>query len=263
MDAVSGGYLRDVHRRRSVRGFTSRRGEQHELEGINPSLVSCIVPVFNGERYLAEALDSIRHQTYRSLEIIVADDGSTDSTPQVLAHYGELVRYVRQPNAGPASARNLGLSAAQGEFVAFLDADDVWHREKLARQLACFQARPELDVCTTHVQNFWIPELRDEEAQFRNSRLMEPKPSHTTATLLARRLLFEKLGAFNATLNHGDAADWFLRAKDRGAIIEVLPDVLVYRRLHHTNRSRRFAAASRDEFLHLIKARLDRRRRAG
>ena len=67
MDAVSGGYLRDVHRRRSVRGFTSRRGEQHELEGMNPSLVSCIVPVFNGERYLAEALDSIRHQTYRSL----------------------------------------------------------------------------------------------------------------------------------------------------------------------------------------------------
>jgi len=97
------------------------------------SLISCIVPVFNGERYVSEALDSILAQTYRPLEIIVADDGSIDGTAAVVASYGEQVIYLRQANAEPA-ARNLGLSAARGEFVAFLDAVDLWHPEKLAHE---------------------------------------------------------------------------------------------------------------------------------
>ena len=129
-----------------------------------PSLISCIVPVYNGERYLKEALDSILTQSYRPLEIIVVDDGSTDGTAEVVAGYGERVRYVWQSNAGPWIARNLGLSATQGEFISFLDADDLWHAEKLARQMARFEARPELDLCVTHLQNFWIPELEGEEA---------------------------------------------------------------------------------------------------
>jgi len=96
-------------------------------------LISCIVPVYNGERYLKEALDSILVQTHCPLEIIVADDGSTDGTASVVAGYGEGVKHLWQPNAGETAARNMGLSAAQGEFVAFLDADDLWHPEKLAR----------------------------------------------------------------------------------------------------------------------------------
>src|SRR2546426_10667200 len=95
------------------------------------SLISCIVPVFNGERYLHETLNSILAQTYRPLEIIVADDGSTDGTRTIVASYGQQVRYLWQLNAGPAAARNLGLTAAKGEFIAFLDADDLWHPEKL------------------------------------------------------------------------------------------------------------------------------------
>src|SRR5438093_12571348 len=105
------------------------------------SMISCVVPVFNGERYLAEALESILEQSYRPLEIIVADDGSTDGTRAVVAHYGTQVRYLWQPNSGPAAARNLGLSAARGEFVAFLDADELGHPEKLERQMARFAAR--------------------------------------------------------------------------------------------------------------------------
>ena len=88
-------------------------------------LISCIVPVYNGERYIKEALDSILAQTYRPLEIIVADDGSTDGTESVVANYGNRVRCLWQPNAGPAAAWNLGVRAAQGEFVVFLDSDDV------------------------------------------------------------------------------------------------------------------------------------------
>jgi len=108
------------------------------------SLISCIVPVFNGERYLGEALDSILGQTHRPLEIIVADDGSTDRTATVAAGYGDQIRYLYQPNAGTASACNLGLGAARGGFIAFLAADDLWHPEKLMRQMVRFRERPEL-----------------------------------------------------------------------------------------------------------------------
>ena len=130
-------------------------------------LISCIVAVYNGERYLGEAIDSILAQTYRPSEIIIVDDGSTDGTAAVVARYGQQVRYVWQPNSGPAAARNLGLDVMQGEFVAFLDADDLWHPEKLAQQMARFRARPELDYCVAHAQNFWVPELQGEALNLR------------------------------------------------------------------------------------------------
>jgi glycosyltransferase involved in cell wall biosynthesis len=225
------------------------------------ALVSCIVPVFNGERYLGEALESILKQSYRPIEIIVADDGSTDGTARVISQYGEQIRYLRQTNAGPAAARNLGLAAAQGEFVAFLDADDLWHPEKLERQMARFQARPELDYCLAHVQNFWVPELIEEEKRFRDHRISKPIPGYSTCTLLARRTLFTTVGQFNTAVNHADDTDWFLRASESGAAMEMLTDVLLYRRLHQTNISRVRAAYSRDQYLLMLKNVLDRRRR--
>jgi len=223
-------------------------------------LISCIIPVFNGERYLTEGLDSILAQTYRPIEIIVVDDGSTDGTRELVASYGDQVRYLWQPNSGPATARNQGLSAASGEFVAFLDADDLWHPEKLERQMARFDARPELDLCVAHVQNFWIPELHEEEEQFRNHRVARPLPGYVTESLLATRSLFKAVGPFNTALGHGDSTEWFLRAAEHSAVTELLPDVLSYRRLHQANRSRLLASNSRDEFVKIVKAVLDRRR---
>jgi len=224
-------------------------------------LISCIVPVFNGERYLAEALGSILAQTHRALEIIVADDGSTDGTSAIVARYGDRVRYLFQPNAGVAAACNLGLGAAHGDFVAFLSADDLWHREKLARQIARFQARPQLDLCVTHVQNFWIPELKQEAERLRDHRMAQPLPGYVPQALLARCRVFNAVGYFNAALRHADSTDWFLRAAEYGAVTELLPDVLVYRRIHQSNLSRRLASASRSEYLQLLKQTLDHRRR--
>jgi glycosyltransferase involved in cell wall biosynthesis len=228
---------------------------------MSPFLISCIVPVFNGERYLREAIESIFNQTYGPLEVIIADDGSTDRTAAVAASYGEQVSYLRQTNTGPAAARNLGLSAAHGEFLAFLDADDLWHPEKLARQMARFAARPELDLCVTHVQNFWSTELNAPAVLSQDHRLTQSLPGYVTETLLARRTLFDTVGQFDPTLGHADNTEWFLRAAEHGAVIELLADVLVYRRLHKTNLSRREASASREEYVRLVKASLDRRRR--
>jgi glycosyltransferase involved in cell wall biosynthesis len=226
-------------------------------------LITCIVPVYNGELYLREAVDSIRSQTYPEVEIIIVDDGSTDGTAAIIAEYGAIVRPISQPNAGPPSARNRGLAAARGEFVAFLDADDVWHVEKLQQQMARFRVRPELDACVTHIQNFWIPELHEEAERLRDHRLARAVPGYTTQTLLARRTLFDVVGQFSTAVQHGDSTEWFLRASEHGAKIDVLAAVLVRRRLHHSNRTRRLAAASRDTYVDIVKAALDRRRHRG
>lgn len=229
---------------------------------MKPALISCIVPVFNGERYLQKTLHSVLEQTYAPLELIVSDDGSTDRTRAIVDGYRERVRYLHQPNSGHAAARNLGVNAAEGEFVSFLDADDLWHRAKLERQMARFQARPTLDACVTFVQNFWSPELAPRDSALRRSRLSQPVPGYRSVTLLARRALFDTVGRFNPALRHGNDTDWFLRAVEQSAVIELLPEVLVYRRLHDSNRSRLLAATSRREYLRIVKASLDRRRYA-
>jgi len=227
---------------------------------MKPPLISCVVPVFNGERYLSETLDSILAQTYRPLEIVVVDDGSTDQTADVIASYSDKVHYFKQANAGVPAARNLGISAAAGAFIAFLDADDLWHPEKLERQMACFKARPELEICLTHVQNFWGSKSETQLNRPNNRPLVKPIPGYVTQALLTKRTTFETVGSFDTSFGHAYKTDWFLRASARGCAMELLTDVLVYRRLHHANMSRSFSAAARDEYLNLLKANLDRRR---
>ena len=230
----------------------------------NPS-ISCIVPVFNGERFLSEALDSILEQTYQKLEVIVVDDGSTDGTESVARRYGPRIRYHYQSNAGAPAARDEGVRMSNGELVAFLDADDLWHPEKLTRQLARFQARPELDLCFTHAKHFWVSEMEEEEKRFQNHRLSQILPAYLTQALLVRRELFQTVGTFNTGLKFADAMDWFLRAVHQGAVMELLPDALLYRRMHQTNfsmesDSRQMTAKMQEALLKVVRDSLIRRR---
>ena len=106
-------------------------------------LVSIIIPAYNAERFIAETLASARTQTHGNLEIIVVDDGSTDGTASIveeIASVDRRVQLLRQPNGGVAAARNLGIERARGEFIAPLDADDIWHPQKIARQIAAMRA---------------------------------------------------------------------------------------------------------------------------
>lgn len=223
-------------------------------------LISCIVPTFNSAPYLREALDSITAQSYRPLEVIVADDGSTDATRAIVAGYGGQVSLVIQPTSGPAATRNLGLRAARGEFVAFLDADDLWHPEKLARQYARFDAQPDLEIGVTAAQLFWAAELTAEEGQYRDHPRAQALPGYATTTLLATRAVFERVGLFDTTLWFADATDWFIRAAEHGLGVDLLPEVLTYHRMHVGNLTRRRSEASRDEFLRVVRASLHRRR---
>jgi glycosyltransferase involved in cell wall biosynthesis len=224
-------------------------------------VISCIVPVYNGERYLAETLQSILGQGIESLDVIVVDDGSTDGTTGVVRRFGSAIRVLHQANAGPAAARNLGLREARGHFVAFLDADDLWKPDKLTRQMARFAARPDLDISLTQLQNFWVDELREEADRLKGHRLAEPTAAYSLVTMLARRRVFDRIGPFDASWKHVHDTEWFMRAGEQGAVMELLPEVLVSRRLHQSNRSRLGAATSREEYLRLVKSRIERGRR--
>ncbi|HNX97448.1 MAG TPA: glycosyltransferase, partial [Candidatus Aminicenantes bacterium] len=174
--------------------------------------VSVIIPVYNGESTLIEAVESVRSQASDSLEIIVVDDGSTDRTDAVIRTLGPKVRSFRQANAGPAAARNRGLTEARGDRIAFLDADDLWAPGKLARQLDFLERHPEVDV----VQGMSHP-FRDEwrdGLRLRRwlARVWSPKPD----SALFRAGVFARVGPFAGDMTIGEDLDWFFRARELG-----------------------------------------------
>ncbi len=221
-------------------------------------LVSCVISVFNGERYLAEALDSALSQTYQSVEVIVADDGSTDRTAEIAAKYQGRVRYMYQEHKGAAAAKNMVLRSTKGEFVAFLDADDLWHPDKLALQVAAVHEKPEIDLCFTNYRNFWVPEMRDEERKYRGHPLVSPEGAWSICTLLTHRSIFTRHGVFNEKLHGYENITWMLATARAGAVIKVLPETLMYRRIHNTNQSREQVLD--DEFFAVVRAWLAYRR---
>ncbi len=117
----------------------------------NP-LVTCVIPCFNRPDYVRVAIDSVLAQTYQPIEIIVVDDGSTDDTPQVLATYGDRICVIRQENAGTAAARNTGIAASHGNYLAWLDSDDAWLPNKIAAQVQVAEEHPEAAVVYTTCQ---------------------------------------------------------------------------------------------------------------
>jgi glycosyltransferase involved in cell wall biosynthesis len=223
-------------------------------------LVSVIVPVYNGERFLAAALDSIRAQDHRPLEIVVVDDGSDDGTPAIAQARGD-VRYERHPHRGLAATRNAGVEAARGDFIAFLDADDLWPAHKLRAQVAHLLEHPETDYVVAHLRNFLEPG-HERPAWLRPELLEHEQIAFSTGTLLARRRMFERIGTFDTRFVVGDDTDWFARAQAAGLVAAVLPEVLLERRIHDRNHTGETLDVCRSTAIEILKASLDRRRRA-
>jgi glycosyltransferase involved in cell wall biosynthesis len=223
-------------------------------------LVSVMIGVYNGERYLGEAIESVLAQTHSPFELIVVDDGSEDGSGAIAASYAPHVRCIRQERGGMAASRNRAIREASGDFFAFLDADDRFPPDKLERQLAVFDAEPGLDVVYGHVTEFLSPDL-DEEAR---ALLREPThdvPWPTPNLMLVRREAFLRVGPFSTELKVGIGVDWYARASELGLKSAVPPIVVLERRLHADNngiRERQF----KPQYLHVLKAALDRRRLA-
>jgi len=203
--------------------------------------VSVIIPVYNGSRYIVQAVESALGQTFTNLEIIVVDDGSTDRTQQVLQPYLDRIRYIYQENQGVAAARNIACQLAQGEFLAFLDADDYFLPSKLENQVACFDADPALDM----VQTGWL--MVDETGK----DIFEMKPWQQApkldlesfiifkcvrpSAMMLRRKWWEKLGGFNDKFPLAEDLDFALRLALKGCKAVWLEEILTCYRQHNSN----------------------------
>jgi len=222
--------------------------------------ISVVIGVYNAEPYLAEAVDSVLMQDYRPLELIVVDDGSTDGSGEVAQRYEE-VRLIQQANAGNGSARNTGLQAATGEFLAFLDADDRFTPGKLSLQMRALDEDPDLDMVFGHVQEFVSPELDEETRATIRPPAATPMPWTAPNLMLIRRASFDRVGLFSTAVRVGVTVDWFARADEAGLRHRILPQTVLERRLHTQNNGLR-ERDSRSQYLQVLKAALDRRRAA-
>jgi glycosyltransferase involved in cell wall biosynthesis len=214
-----------------------------------------VVPVYNCERYLADALASIAAQTYGTCEIVVVDDGSTDATPEVARRFPD-VTYVRQQHGGVAAAMNHGSRLARGDFIAFLSADDIWQPEKLTLQHAALADGGDRLVFG-HMQHFLSPEIDPATAR---SLVCpeEPMPAYSAGTLLTRLEIFRTVGPLNEDFPVGEFVDWYGRARDMGIEIAMLDEVVSLRRVHAGNHSTK--TLREKSYLPVLKALIDRRR---
>lgn len=222
--------------------------------------VSVIIPVFNEERYLAEAIQSVLDQDYDDLEVIVVDDGSTDRSADVARQF-KGVRLIRQANAGNGAALNAGIAAAHGSLLAFLDADDIWEPAILARRVARFVDDPDLDMTHDMVVEFVSPEL--ESGSRATRRVMgEQIPARLGGTTMVTRAAMERVGPIDAGVTLGGWMDWLMRADDMGLKVESVAELVLRRRIHGDNLTIRDPGA-RADYVRMLKRALDRRRQAG
>lgn len=185
--------------------------------------VSIVIPTFNCARYIRSAVESVLNQAYRDYEIIVVDDGSTDETADIVARYGDKVRYFYQANSGVSAARNRALKTATGAFVAYLDADDLWYPQKLARQIQFFDAHADCGLLHSDVS---VIDEQDQMIYARfNAQTSRAIPQGCckhdllrrchiqTPTVMERRECIEKIGGFDERLLVGeDYMHWIMVA---------------------------------------------------
>ena len=223
--------------------------------------IDVVIPAFNAADYLGEAVASVVAQRCAARRIIVVDDGSTDATADVAARVDARIELVRQNNRGSGAARNAGIALSDAALIAFLDADDRWAADKLARQAAALDADPALDFVLCLVRAFASPELPDAERSALEAQQPRPVEGWLAGAMLIRRASFDRVGTFASELRVGEVIDWFSRARRIGLHSLVLPEVLLERRLHLHNTTR-LAAADRRGYLIAAKRHLERLRKA-
>lgn len=214
---------------------------EHETR---PDLVSVVVPAYNAEQYLKQTLESALSQTYRKFEVIVVDDGSTDSTPLIAQQFGDSIRYIRQSNQGLSVARNTAIKNARGEFIALLDADDLWESEFLEKMVHKLKDHPEAAGVYC---GFQYINSESEVVGKPSLKVVPPERFHSVmkydgnwlvpCSVIFRKQLIERVGLFDETFHA--VADWdmWIRLSEYGPF-DGLQEVLVKYRRHEHNMSK-------------------------
>lgn len=213
-----------------------------------PSLVSVIIPAYNCAGTIAETLESVLAQDHGAIEVIVVNDGSKDHTLEVLRGFGDRIRVVDQPNAGPPAARNAGMAAARGDYIAFVDADDIWLQGKVSAQVRHLETHPEVGTVFTewHIwepgadghfttppqyQHYLVDDRIDERVSGWIYHQLLLTSELLTSTVLLRRSLAERVGSFDLTLWNGDDYDYWIRLSREAQITKLGSVGVLYRQL--------------------------------
>ncbi len=227
------------------------------MKSMDKPFVSVIVAVSNGERYLAQALESVLSQAYSPHELIVVDDGSLDNSAAIARSCSE-VRFVSQRYAGLAAARNAGINAARGELIAFIDQDDLWTPNKLDSQVDYLLKNPGIRYVNSWVKMFVEPGSSLRPGYTRDF-MQRAHVGRTPGTLVAWKPVFDLVGMFSTDFTIACDVEWFVRANARNVPMFIIPEVLLYKRIHDNNLSSDFRT-NRKELFSVIRRSIDRRR---
>jgi hypothetical protein len=195
-------------------------------------LVSVIIPVFNGKDFIADAVNNVLSQKYPALEIIIVDDGSTDGSGEIVSRLPADIRYFREKNQGPAAARNWGIKDASGEFLVFLDVDDLWPENNLNILVDKMLQEPDTEVITGYAQ------LMQENPETGEYDLVgNPMESfkYYIGAAIYRKSVFNKVGLFDPILRFGEDTDWYTRAGELNVNMKRLDEITLFVRRHGKN----------------------------
>jgi hypothetical protein len=245
----------------AVRAFLSdaaagaQAGGEQRVSAESP-LVSVIIPIHNGERFVAEAIGSVLAQEYPALEIIIIDDGSFDGTEAAVRRLPCDVHYFKQEKLGPAAARNRGIRDASGDFVAFLDVDDLWPAHTLRRLVDELLRDPELEVARGYSQVMEYDPATDSYEYRGNPRESFP---YSIACGVYRKRVFDRVGLFDKNLLFGEDTDWYNRAGELDVPIRRVDAVTLHVRRHGKNMTHGKTLVELN-MLRVLKMSLDRQR---
>ena len=195
--------------------------------------VSVVMPMRDGERYLADALHSVVEQTTPAAEVLVVDDGSRDASPSIAAKFGHPVRVLRQGREGLAIALNRGIAEASGDAVAFCDSDDICTPHRLERQVNALVRDPECSIVGGLVQQFVSPDAIEATKGLRVDT--RPTAVALNGSLMVRAEVFDLVGRFDTSLQTSVGIDWISRVRSFGLRVTLIDDVVLLRRVHGRN----------------------------
>lgn len=205
------------------------------MKSTKTDLISVVIPAYNAELYLQECLDSIYAQEIPiKVEIIVVNDGSTDSTGDILKAQGDKIKVIHQANSGCVRARNAGFRLASGNFITCLDHDDLYLPLKLFTQWGYLKNHSEVDMVFCKIKQFISPELNDGSRRIPEN--MEVLTAMNFSGGMYRSSVFAANGYIDESLlNYGEFVDWFAKAKEKSIEHSVIAEILLLRRVHNTN----------------------------
>lgn len=219
-------------------------------------LISVVIPAFNAEKYLEEALESIIKQNYGLLEIILIDDGSTDKTAKIAQNFLNNITYIYQENSGPAVARNKGIKIAKGEYITFLDADDLWPSTTLKNQLKFLQKYPDSEIVLGRTQF-----IKYDSDKLLFEKIGEPRFFLNLGSAIYHKSVFEQVGLLDENLTYSEDIDWFNRAREQNIKIIKHQEIVLFYRQHEHNMTNN-KSTEELAIMKVLKKSLNRRRKS-